>query len=257
MNTNNQKKKVKLLDYTSDDSNNSIDFQPTARYIALSPSGITVEKVKPKNKKLHKKNTRISSNNDEDIEYPEEDKNFYNLNVQLTENIKVSYNNNEEFHNSDNNLIISRHKKNNNLYENCNSNYNITNNYGINNSENKNINDYTKLSLNKKSFFSPNRKKKKIFLEEKKKSKGKRRSIYAMEQKDEEKEKEPEEVKQYRKDIYGTPICKKNRKKVKVGFTVPFVNVVPIESFKNYNIMVGMPRGEKFKRDDCLCCLVF
>lgn len=255
MNVDNQKKNMKLLDY-SDDSNNSIDFQPTARYIALSPNGISVEKVKPKNKKLLKKNTRISSNNDEDIEYPEGEKNFYNLNVQLTENIKTSYNNNEEFHNSDSNLIIAHHKKN-NLYESCNSNYNIMNNYDINKSENKNINDYEQMSLNKRSLFSPNKKKKKIFLEEKKKSRGRRRSIFALEQKEEEKEKEVEEVKKYRKDINGTQICKKNKKKVKVGFTVPFVNVVPIESFKNYNIMIGMPRGEKFKRDDCLCCLIF
>ena len=116
-------------------------------------------------------------------------------------------------------------------------------------------NDLDKESLYKRSSFSPSKKRRKLVLEEKKKNRGPRRSIYAVEHKEEKKEEE----KIYRKDRNGTEIRKKNKKKVKIGFEEPFVNIIPIESFKRYNIMLGLPRGEKYfkDRDDCKCCLIY
>ena len=250
----NENKDIKLLEYISDDSNNSIDFQSTTKYISLMPNGLSVGEVKNKNNKLHKKNTKMSSNMDEYSENENENEKSMNLNIQLSDNIKTSYNN--EFNNSDNNLILS-HCQNNFLQtSSSNPNFNLINKYDkINKSENKIINDYENISLNKKSFFSPNKKKKKLILEVKKKNRGTKKSIYALEQKEEKKEEE----KIYRRDKNGIPICKKNKRKVKIGFDEPFVNIIPIESFKKYNVMIGMPKGEKYinSKDDCQCCIVF
>ena len=252
----NENKDIKLLEYISDDSNNSIEFQSTTKYISLMPNGLSVGEVKNKNNKLHKKNTKMSSNMDEYSENENENENekSMNLNIQLSDNIKTSYNN--EFNNSDNNLILS-HCQNNFLQtSSSNPNFNLINKYDkINKSENKIINDYENISLNKKSFFSPNKKKKKLILEVKKKNRGTKKSIYALEQKEEKKEEE----KIYRRDKNGIPICKKNKRKVKIGFDEPFVNIIPIESFKKYNVIIGMPKGEKYinSKDDCQCCIVF
>ena len=253
---NNENNNLQLLEIISDDSNNSIDFQPTARYISLMPNGLSVEKVKTKKKKLVKKKTRVSSNNDEDIEYSanenenDNDNENNNLNIQLTDNNACN--------NSDNNIIISHHKKNSFLYSSVsNQNFNDLNKYNkVNKSEIENINDEEKMILHKKSHFSPDKKKIRIFLEEKTKNRGQKRRIYALEQKEEKKE---EEKKIYRKDKNGTEICKKNKKKVKIAFSEPLVNVIPIESFKHYNVTFGMPKGEKYikSKDECLCCLIF
>ena len=116
-------------------------------------------------------------------------------------------------------------------------------------------NDCDNGSINKKSSFSPIKKRRKLVLEEKQKSKGRRRSIYAMEHKEEAKN----EDKKIRKDKNGTEICKKNKKKVKISFDKQFVNIIPIESFKKYNVIVGLPKGEKYYNgsDDCQCCAIF
>ena len=69
--------------------------------------------------------------------------------------------------------------------------------------------------------------------------------------------------KKERTDIYGNVISKKNKKKVKVSFidkvtTQNLVNVIEIESFKNYNYIFGMPKEEKIdKTTNCQCCLIF
>ncbi len=261
------------LEYISDESNNSIedDFKATAKYIALMPNGLSVEKKKSKNKKklLLKKNTRISSNNDEEIEYfenDEDDNDNNNINEKNTENIQLngsnakdSYNNND-LNNSDNNLIITREKR---LSRSSNINYCINDFDNCNNSENNNINikeEYNKehsKSTGKLSAFSPIKKKRRIFLEEKKKRVLKK-SIFKVEQKIEKKE-ETEKEKIYRKDKNGTEICKKNKKRVKISFLEPFAQITPIESFKKYNIILLMPKGEKYinSRDNCQCCIIF
>ena len=59
-----------------------------------------------------------------------------------------------------------------------------------------------------------------------------------------------ENDKKERLDFYGNVIEKKNKKKVKVSFidivtSQPLVNVIDIESFKNYNYIEGMHDEEK------------
>ena len=268
---NNAKKKDNLrlaIEFGNEDSYDSIgdnDFK-TVRFISLRENGISVEKIKSHNK-ITKKNTKMSSN---DTDNENENKSAF-LNIQITDNNKPISNNNEinnnnennnhdnnYFNSSDNNLIIS-HRKNNLIFStNLNMNDNTDN---VNNSVNHKIikkedldNDCENVSINKKSTFSPTKKRKKLVLEEKQKSKGRRRSIYASDHKEEAKREE----KKYRKDKNGTEINKKNRRKVKISFGEPFVNITPIESFKKYNIVLGIPKGEKYYngRDDCKCCLI-
>ena len=271
----NQKGNLKLtIEYVDvdEDSDNSIDENDfkTARYISLGDNGISVEKVKSKNK-ITKKNTKMSSNVEEIEDMDNENGNkSVNLNIQITDNKKSSNNNNYEYnnYNSSDNLVIS-HYKNKILYSsNLNMNDNDNDNNDkfdkINNSVNHKINKkngicddnhFDKESLNKRSSFSPNKKRIKLVLEEKKKNRGNRRSIYAVEHKEEKKEEE----KIYRKDRNGTEIRKKNKKKVKISFEEPFVNIIPIESFKRYNIILGLPKEEKYykEHDNCQCCLIY
>ena len=69
--------------------------------------------------------------------------------------------------------------------------------------------------------------------------------------------------KKERTDIYGNIISKKNKKNMKVSFidkvtTQPLVNVIPIESFRKYNYIEGMPKEEKTeKKANCQCCIIF
>ena len=278
----NKKDNFKLtIEYVNEDSDNSIDENifHTARYISLKDNGISVEKLKSNNK-ITKKNTRVSSNVEEvEDSENENDNKSINLNIHITDNLKHSNDNNNDNnnnyennnYNSSDNLVIS-HRKNKYLYSNnLNMNDNDNNNDNndkcdkINNSLNNIINKKEYLykvnhtnddkdNLYKRSSFSPSKKRKKFVLEEKKKNRGPRKSIYTIEHKEEVKEDE----KKYRKDKNGTEICKKNKKKVKIGFEEPLVNIIPIESFKRYNIMLGLPKEEKYYngRDDCRCCLI-
>lgn len=268
MNNGNQPNNINFaIEYISDDSNNSLDdFKATAKLISLVPEGISTETIKSKNKKkpLLKKNTRISSNNDEDLEYSENDNdnNSENLNIQLTDNIQKTTN--KHFNNSDNNLFLSQNKRQSRENDKVNL-YKSLNKYDkLNNSENNKVTDNKDKfnikeeydSYNRQSNFSPTKKKKKIILEEKKKNRGFKKSIYAVDNKDEKKEEVENKV--YRKDKNGTEICKKNKRKVKIGFMEPFVNITLIESFKKYNIMLGMPKGEIYLKDrgNCQCCSI-
>ena len=69
--------------------------------------------------------------------------------------------------------------------------------------------------------------------------------------------------KKERLDFYGNVIKKKNKKKVKVSFidvvtSQPLVNIIDIESFKNYNYIEGMPSEDNVgKGAECVCCLIF
>jgi hypothetical protein len=75
--------------------------------------------------------------------------------------------------------------------------------------------------------------------------------------------KEQENDKKERLDFYGNVIKKKNKKKVKVSFidnvtSHPLVEVVNIESFKNYNFIEGLPSENcKATNSECVCCLIF
>ena len=276
-NNDNQDNNLKLcLEIVSRDSNDSMDednFQTSAKLIQLNQMGLSVEKTNTRKKRIMKKNTRVSSNNEDDLEefdenFHENKIKFFNLNIQTNQNQNnKSINNNNFQHNSDKNLKVD--------YKNLNlnsSNPNINdindNKYECNNSENNNIyqnsnspDTKSKVNLMRVSSFSPNKKKRKIIMEEKQKVRGKRGSIYALEQKKEEKKEEEkkDEEKIYRKDKYGTIICKKNKKKVKVTFEENFEIVTPIESFKKYNVTIGIPKGEKYinRLEDCQCCEIF
>ena len=56
-----------------------------------------------------------------------------------------------------------------------------------------------------------------------------------------------------------TEICKKNKKRIKIGFDQPFVKVTLVESFKNYNMLDCSPKGKRFinGKDDCNCCSIY
>ena len=113
-------------------------------------------------------------------------------------------------------------------------------------------------SIKVKNYKSPNKKFSVFKLMEKEKRSKKEFSRFA--QKIEE-EMSPD--KKERTDIYGNIISKKNKKKVKVSFidkvtTQSLVNVIEIESFKNYNYIYGIPKEEKIdKATNCQCCLIF
>ena len=73
-----------------------------------------------------------------------------------------------------------------------------------------------------------------------------------------------------RKDGYGVPINKRNKKKIKVTFTdtLNTVNskneknqlaeIIPIESYKKYNYVEGIPREEDIAttKSTCQCCII-
>ena len=79
-----------------------------------------------------------------------------------------------------------------------------------------------------------------------------------------------ENVKNERKDVYGVPINRRNRKKIKVTFsdTINSVNskngknqlaeIIPIVSYKKYNYIEGLPREEDMStnKSTCQCCLI-
>ena len=46
---------------------------------------------------------------------------------------------------------------------------------------------------------------------------------------------------------------------MKVTFEENFEIVTPIESFKKYNVTIGIPKGEKYinRLEDCQCCEIF
>ena len=73
-----------------------------------------------------------------------------------------------------------------------------------------------------------------------------------------------------RKDGYGVPINKRNKKKIKVTFTDTLntdnskieknqlAEIIPIESYKKYNYIEGIPREEDLAttKSTCQCCLI-
>ena len=115
-------------------------------------------------------------------------------------------------------------------------------------------------SLKVKNFNSPKKRFSVIKLIEKNKKNKKDFNRYTVKK---EEEKEEYSVKKERTDIFGNAICKKNKRKVKVSFvdivtTQPLVDVVEIESFKNYNYIYGIYKEEKIdKISKCQCCIIY
>lgn len=75
------------------------------------------------------------------------------------------------------------------------------------------------------------------------------------------------EEKNERTDRYGTVINKKNKRKIKISFIDQInkknklVTEIKIESFKKYNIILGMPKEDYYMNNNnsskCQCCILF
>ena len=77
-------------------------------------------------------------------------------------------------------------------------------------------------------------------------------------------------MKAERKDAFGIPINKRNKKKIKITFSDTInksnsprqlVEVIPITSFKKFNYIEGLPNGEDSvsvsNKSTCKCCLIY
>ena len=141
------------------------------------------------------------------------------------------------------------------------------------NNENKQIgeiNDFKK-KTNLALTLSPKKGRKKnniidIMEKSKKDNNIRRRSVVNFLSKDEIKFRE-DIIKAERKDVFGVPINKRNKKKVKVTFSdtikkdnIPkkLVEVIPITSFKKFNYIEGLPNEEDSvsNKSTCKCCLI-
>jgi hypothetical protein len=69
-----------------------------------------------------------------------------------------------------------------------------------------------------------------------------------------------------RKDAFGNIITRKNKKKIKVSFIdeidkdKQFTSTIEIQSFKKYNLVLGIPSEEHYNKNvktDCQCCITF
>jgi len=133
----------------------------------------------------------------------------------------------------------------------------------INNKLDKNKNSEAKstepTSLKIKNYNTPTKRYSIIKLIEKEKKYKKKKNNFG----NKKEEKEIITDKKERTDIYGNIISKKNKKNVKVSFvdkvtTQPLVNVIPIECFRNYNYIEGIPKEDKTeKKANCQCCVTF
>ena len=120
------------------------------------------------------------------------------------------------------------------------------------------------VSIKVKNFNSP-KKKYSIFklIEKEKRSKKDLNKYSFINEKEKEKEIKTSPEKKERLDIFGNVISKKNKKNVRISFidkvtSQPLVNIVEIESFKNYNYIFGMPKEQKIdKSTNCQCYLIF
>ena len=268
--------------------NNSLDsldddFQTSGKFLTFNKVTNRLGEVNS-NVNIAKRNTKMSSNTEEDLETENinninenKSKNNFDTNIPNQENEnhrKKSRNENAE--NELNlriiNSVINIPSHNIGFFDENNINYN-KNNKKSELSEDKKINNEDVLSLknklesleitdkynNKKlQPISPTKSKKKkklIVLEEKKKYNTNKKS-YLKDEKEEIKEE-----KHLRKDKNGVPICRKNRRKVKITFEKPFVIETPIESYKKYNVIIGIPKEDNFINGklcecQCCCCLV-
>ena len=242
------------LNYADNNSMDSIDddFQTSGRYLTFNKITNRLGEINTK-VNITKKNTKISSNTEEDIETEninniKENKKANNLDINIpnqesNDQQKKSSNYNTEddlnLHIISSAINVSSH----NNFEENNTNYNFRSKKEEF-SEDKKIKNDDVLSLKNKGGslevvdkynhkqlkpISPtkNKKKKKIIvLEEKMKYKTNKKT-YLMEEKEDKKDE-----KNLRKDRNGVPICKKNRKKVKISFETPFKIEIPIESYK-------------------------
>lgn len=268
--------------------NNSLDsldddFQTSGKFLTFNKVTNRLGEVNS-NVNIAKKNTKMSSNTEEDLET----ENINNINENKSKNNFDTYIQNQENENhrkksrndkGENELnlriinsVINIPSHNIGFFDENNINYNKSNKKSEL-SEDKKVNNEDVLSLKNKLVsleitdkynnkklqpISPTKSKKKkklIVLEEKKKYNTNKKS-YLKDEKEERKEE-----KHLRKDKNGVPICRKNRRKVKISFEKPFVIETPIESYKKYNVIIGIPKEDNFINGklcecQCCCCLV-
>ena len=132
-----------------------------------------------------------------------------------------------------------------------------------------NINDknLTEKKQNSGLSLSPIKKKSKKnmlvdLMEKSKKNNDRRRSVMLFAT--EELKLKEENTKHVRKDAFGVPINKRNKKRIKVTFidTVnnkkEFAEIITIPSYKKYNFIEGPPREEDkiTNKSNCKCCLI-
>ena len=235
--------------------NNSIDsidddFQTSGKYLQFNSDTNRIETVNPK-VDLAKKNTKISSNIDEDQE-----------NGNLINNGKI-YSNNTDIQ-----LPFSENKKNNGKSRNENINDRLDSPTGVINMTNYKFSSPEESKINniKMSNFSPkkilgekdiinvkvteesisyNDMKNNIKLKTVSKDKNKKQKLL-----------KKEDDKIVRRDKNGVQICKKNKKKVKISFEIPFEIITPVESYKKYNVIVEIPNEDNYMKE-CKCCSLF
>ena len=111
------------------------------------------------------------------------------------------------------------------------------------------------------------RRKRSVLVNMKEKSKRSKKSVIFTT----EETKDKNEDKIERKDVYGVPINRRNRKKIKVTFSDTLnsnnsknannqlAEIIPIASYKKYNIIEGIPKEENHitNKATCKCCLIF
>ena len=147
----------------------------------------------------------------------------------------------------------------------------------IDNNENKEVNELNDINDIKKQAsivltLSPPKKRKKknniidIMEKSKKDNNIRRSSVVNLLSQDENKYRE-NIMKAERKDAFGIPINKRNKKKIKITFSDTInksnsprqlVEVIPIASFKKFNYIEGFPNEEDSisNKSTCKCCLI-
>ena len=146
----------------------------------------------------------------------------------------------------------------------------------IDNNENKEVNELNDINDIKKQAsivltLSPPKKRNKnniidIMEKSKKDNNIRRSSVVNLLSQDENKYRE-NIMKAERKDAFGIPINKRNKKKIKITFSDTInksnsprqlVEVIPIASFKKFNYIEGFPNEEDSisNKSTCKCCLI-
>ena len=274
---NNEKDEDLYLNYIQNNSIDSIedDFMTSGKYLTYNSNtnklGIIDMKVN-----ITKKDTKMSSNDEKDGESDNNIKenkstNILDLHIPLSDNnleAKKSRNYNNEEKLNFPNSVINMSNPNFNSNEDINNNLNKLTDYENNESRKRKNNEILLLKVTEESINS-NEKRKNKQLNEISKGKKKRKKLLLFEEKNKYKTSkkhlyEVEEQKKeeiiLRKDKNGVPICKKNKKKVKINFKRPFENIIPVESYKKYNELVGMPKFDNLvgsKNIECQCCSLF
>ena len=269
-NKNDDNIQVNFLENNSIDSIDD-DFQTSGKYLHFNSDTNRIETVNQK-VNLAKKNTKNSSNNDEDGEneninnnHDKKIANYFDIQLSFSGNNKYSKKskneNMDDKYDSHNNVINVTNYKNTTCEDNKINNIKMSNFsennlhkienilYLKNTEESINSNGIKDDKKLKPISKNKNKNEKLLILEEKNKYKSPKKRLYTMEENEEKKD----EKKKVRRDKNGVQICKRNRKKVKISFEIPFEIITPVESYKQYNVILEIPNEENYMKE-CQCC---